>query len=162
MTKVEALKAVYTAMGGELTDTYENIADGLPVNSYVVVSNVIEAISEITSPPSKGETIKVITTTNEGNTITFVDETQQSIYQAVSNGEIVIVKASATIPSSGTRMGNYICSTYNGSEASFICVDRSYDMQTAINEFTVLANSTTNFVTRKYYVTEDYKSGGPT
>lgn len=60
MKTVEALKALYVALGGALTDVYESIADGAPVSDYVTTPNVIEAlagftgIKETTVQPEKG------------------------------------------------------------------------------------------------------------
>lgn len=42
---VTALKHYYLAIGGELTDTYDLIADGVPVSDYVVIPDVINAIA---------------------------------------------------------------------------------------------------------------------
>lgn len=46
-TTVEALKALYIALGGQLTDTYAGIADGVAVSEYVLIPDVIEAISQV-------------------------------------------------------------------------------------------------------------------
>ena len=48
MKTVEALKALYVALGGALTDVYESIADGAPVSDYVTTPNVIEALAGFT------------------------------------------------------------------------------------------------------------------
>ena len=45
MNTIEALQALYVAFGGQLTDTYETIADGVPVSNYVVIPDVIAAIA---------------------------------------------------------------------------------------------------------------------
>lgn len=45
-TTVQALKNLYVALGGELTDTYAEIADGVPVSNYVVTPDVINAIAQ--------------------------------------------------------------------------------------------------------------------
>lgn len=45
-TTVNALKNLYVAFGGELTDTYADIADGVPVSDYVVTPDVINAIAQ--------------------------------------------------------------------------------------------------------------------
>lgn len=44
---VAALKALYVAFGGKLTDTYEDIADGSPVSDYTLISDVIFALAKI-------------------------------------------------------------------------------------------------------------------
>lgn len=43
---VESLKALYVACAGNLTDTYEDIANGIPVSDYVFISDCILAISK--------------------------------------------------------------------------------------------------------------------
>lgn len=45
-TTVEALKNAYVSLGGELTDTYEDIAGGVPVSDYSLIPDVVTAISE--------------------------------------------------------------------------------------------------------------------
>lgn len=50
MNNVEALKALYVAMGGTLTKTYADIADGIKVSDYVLISDVICAIAKIAVP----------------------------------------------------------------------------------------------------------------
>lgn len=50
MTIVKALKSLYVKLGGSLTDTYDDIADGASVSNYSVTSDMIEAISEVSKP----------------------------------------------------------------------------------------------------------------
>ena len=45
-TTVMALQNLYVALGGELTDTYEGIADGAPVSDMVIIPDVINAIAQ--------------------------------------------------------------------------------------------------------------------
>jgi hypothetical protein len=44
---VNALKNLYIAEGGSLTDTYADIADGIPVSDYSRSADVINAIAEL-------------------------------------------------------------------------------------------------------------------
>lgn len=46
MANVSALKEVYKALGGSLTDTYSTIAGGAAVSNYTLSSDVILAIAE--------------------------------------------------------------------------------------------------------------------
>lgn len=46
MNTIEALKALYVAFGGALTDTYEDIADGAAVSIYTVIPDMIRAIAK--------------------------------------------------------------------------------------------------------------------
>ena len=43
MSNVDALKELYKAVGGSLTDTYESINDGAPLSDYTLISDVIAA-----------------------------------------------------------------------------------------------------------------------
>lgn len=45
-TTIQALQALYVAMGGTITDTYDDIASGAPVSDYVVIPDMINAIAE--------------------------------------------------------------------------------------------------------------------
>lgn len=47
---VEALKALYVALGGALTDTYADIAGGAPVSEYSLICDVIFAIAKVAKP----------------------------------------------------------------------------------------------------------------
>lgn len=42
---IKALQNLYVALGGALTDTYENIADGAPVANLVLIPDMINAIA---------------------------------------------------------------------------------------------------------------------
>lgn len=59
MNTIEALKSLYKALGGALTDVYESIADGAPVADYVTIPDVIAAaagfigIKDTTVQPEK-------------------------------------------------------------------------------------------------------------
>lgn len=44
---INALKALYVALGGKLTNTYSDIADGIAVADYVLLADVISAIAKI-------------------------------------------------------------------------------------------------------------------
>ncbi len=44
---VNALKALYVAFGGDLTDTYDSIKGGAPVSNYNLISEVIFALAKI-------------------------------------------------------------------------------------------------------------------
>ena len=50
MDNVAALKNLYVAMGGKLTDTYSTIAGGIAVSNYAFIADVINAIAQIASP----------------------------------------------------------------------------------------------------------------
>jgi len=58
-TTVKSLQDVYVALGGKLTDTYEDIDGGVPVSDYTTIPDVIEAISQLA-----GKTLKLPKTTS--------------------------------------------------------------------------------------------------
>lgn len=45
-TTVIALQNLYISLGGNLTDTYENIAGGAAVGNYTIIPDVINAIAK--------------------------------------------------------------------------------------------------------------------
>lgn len=46
-TTVIALKNLYVAMGGELTDSYDDICNGAVVSNYVLIPDMINAIAQL-------------------------------------------------------------------------------------------------------------------
>lgn len=68
---VEALKALYVALGGALTDTYEDIADGAPVSEYSLICDVISAIAEVAGGGEQGgdSPVKIELTQQEANLV---------------------------------------------------------------------------------------------
>ncbi len=68
-TTVEALKALYVALGGQLTDTYEDIAGGVAVSEYVLIPDVIEAISQVVT----GAELPAVTAEDNGKVLKVVD-----------------------------------------------------------------------------------------
>lgn len=46
-TTLEALQVLYVSKGGDLTDTYENIADGEAVSEYTAIPDMIEALAKL-------------------------------------------------------------------------------------------------------------------
>lgn len=69
-TTVIALQNLYVALGGSLTDTYEDIADGIAVSNYVVIPDVINAIAQLKATESVATTDDTPTdnTTNDDTT----------------------------------------------------------------------------------------------
>ena len=70
MKTVEALKALYVAFGGELTDTYEDIADGAAVSDYSLTPDVICAIAK--KAPGAGAGLPEVTAADDGKVLTVV------------------------------------------------------------------------------------------
>lgn len=70
LTTVEALKQVYVSLGGELTDTYATIADGVAVSDYVTNPDVIAAIA--VKAASAGVELPAVTAEDNGKVLTVV------------------------------------------------------------------------------------------
>lgn len=69
-TTVQALQALYVKLGGSLTDTYDNIADGATVADYAKVPDMVDAIAQI----SKAENlINSVSNDDNGKVLTVVD-----------------------------------------------------------------------------------------
>ena len=69
MNTIEALKALYVAFGGALTDTYEDIADGAAVSLYVVIPDMIQALAKLAA--AKGE-LPEVSDADNGKVLTVV------------------------------------------------------------------------------------------
>lgn len=69
-TTVQALQALYVKLGGSLTDTYDNIADGATVADYATIPDMVNAIAQI----SKAENlINSVSDDDNGKILTVVD-----------------------------------------------------------------------------------------
>lgn len=73
MNNVEALKALYVAMGGDLTDTYDTICDGAAVSNYVLSADVIAAIAQVAGGDSKSSELPAVTSEDDGKVLTVVN-----------------------------------------------------------------------------------------
>lgn len=71
ITTVEALKALYVALGGQLTDTYEGIASGIAVSDYVLIPDCIQAITQKVS--SIGIELPTVSAADNGDVLTVVN-----------------------------------------------------------------------------------------
>lgn len=70
MNTIEALKALYIAFGGALTDTYEDIADGAAVSNYVVIPDMIRALSKVVAA---GGGLPEVSAEDNGKVLTVVE-----------------------------------------------------------------------------------------
>lgn len=69
-TTVQALQALYVKLGGSLTDTYDNIADGATVADYAIIPDMVDAIAQI----SKAENlINSVSNDDNGKVLTVVN-----------------------------------------------------------------------------------------
>ena len=68
-TTVEALKGLYVALGGQLTDTYNSIAGGITVSNYVLIPDCIQAITQVVT----GAELPAVTADDNGKVLKVVD-----------------------------------------------------------------------------------------
>lgn len=68
-TTVDALKAVYTALGGDMADTYDDIASGATVGNYSVIPDVVNAIAKIATPSE----LPTVSETDNGSVLKVID-----------------------------------------------------------------------------------------
>lgn len=52
---IVALQNLYVAMGGELTDTYDDICDGASVADLVIIPDMINAIAALKTSQAESE-----------------------------------------------------------------------------------------------------------
>ena len=71
MSNLDALKALYVAVGGALTDTHANINGGSTVANYVLLADVIAAIAAKISAGSMKE-LPSVSSTDNGKVLTVV------------------------------------------------------------------------------------------
>lgn len=68
-TTVEALKGLYVALGGQLTDTYDSIAGGIAVSNYSLIPDCIKAIIQVVT----GAELPAVTAEDNGKVLKVVD-----------------------------------------------------------------------------------------
>lgn len=71
-TTVQALQALYVKLGGSLTDTYDNIADGATVADYATIPDMVDAIAEV-AESGGGSSLPSVSATDNGDVLTVVD-----------------------------------------------------------------------------------------
>lgn len=72
MNTIEALQGLYVALGGQLTDTYEDIADGVAVSNYAVIPDMISALSKKV-PSGSDSSLPTVTAEDNGKVLKVVD-----------------------------------------------------------------------------------------
>lgn len=93
MTNVKSLLEMYVKMGGSLTDTYSDIAGGVPVGQYSTISDAILACSKkYSSGGGGGGAEKFVVTLTEANDTWTADKTVAEIVAADAAGKIVVCK----------------------------------------------------------------------
>lgn len=98
-TNVESLKALYVKLGGNLTDYYSDIAGGIPVAEYDLISDCIQAVSK---KASSGGGSDLPEPGADGNVLTADDG--EWVSAAPSGGEyrVDLLKLSDTCQSNRT------------------------------------------------------------
>ena len=71
-TTVQALQDLYVKLGGNLTDTYDTIADGAAVGNYVTIPDMIEACTQIAGSGG-GSSLPAVTSADNGSVLTVVN-----------------------------------------------------------------------------------------
>lgn len=71
MDNLSALKALYVAVGGALTDTHSSINGSVTVANYTLLADVIAAIAAKISAGSMKE-LPSVSSTNNGQVLTVV------------------------------------------------------------------------------------------
>ena len=67
-TTVEALKNLYVALGGALTDYYSGIAGGIPVSDYVLIPDCNSAIVKV-APAAIAAVLPEVSESDEGKVL---------------------------------------------------------------------------------------------
>lgn len=118
-TTVQALQALYVKLGGSLTDTYDDIANGATVADYATIPDMVDAIAEsatsgmiVTFTASGGtysadKTLSEITEawTSTKNVIGYNSETGYVLPCVLANSDVAIFSATVlTAASTYTAM----------------------------------------------------------
>ena len=91
ISTVNSLKDLYVKMGGSLTDTYEGIANGVPVADYNVIPDMIEAVTQKAGSGGGGGGSFLVTITWDDATSKYVsDKTYAEIKAAFESGQSVV------------------------------------------------------------------------
>lgn len=92
MTNVKSLLEMYVKMGGSLTDTYSDIAGGVPVGQYSTISDAILACSKKYSAGGGGGAEKFVVTLTKENDTWTADKTIAEIVAADEANQVVVAK----------------------------------------------------------------------
>lgn len=86
-TTVQALQALYVKLGGSLTDTYDDIADGATVTDYATIPDMVDAVAKVAS--NSATSGMIVTFTASGGTYS-ADKTLSEITEAFTSTKNVI------------------------------------------------------------------------
>lgn len=72
-TTVQALQALYVKLGGSLTDTYDDIADGATVADYATIPDMVDAVAKKAQSGGGGSSLPSVSSTDNGDVLTVVN-----------------------------------------------------------------------------------------
>lgn len=78
---VKALQELYVTLGGELTDTYEDIADGVSVSDITTIAEMIQAVAK----KAGAKELPEVTAADNGKVLTVVDGDWAAVGGAETN-----------------------------------------------------------------------------
>lgn len=90
ISTVNSLKDLYVKLGGSLTDTYEGIANGVPVADYNVIPDMIEAVTQKAGSGGGGGSFLVTIAWDETASKYVSDKTYAEIKAAFESGQSVV------------------------------------------------------------------------
>lgn len=90
-TNVQSLKDLYVKLGGSLTDTYSDIAGGIAVSGYSVISDVIEACAKKAVPAE----LPSVTDADDGDVLAVTDGTWAKAELSVDT-DVLVVRCNVT------------------------------------------------------------------
>lgn len=89
-TTIQALLGLYVSVGGNLTDAYSDIADGIAVGDYSLIPDCIKAVAKV----ANGTGVKQMHYTIQASIVFPVeaetDMTVDEVFQVFENGGTVI------------------------------------------------------------------------
>lgn len=70
MTNVQSLRDLYLKLGGSLSDTYSDIADGIKVGDYNTIADMVQAVTKVAGG---GSALPEVTAADNGDVLTVVE-----------------------------------------------------------------------------------------
>lgn len=117
---ITALKALYVALGGKLTDYYADIAGGIPVSQMVLTADLVACLSKL----SIGIELPAVTAEDDGDVLTVVSGKWA---KAAAAGGKTLYSHNLRIDLDGGDLGTItaICSIVTDSSAQMALTDFS-------------------------------------